>query len=171
MESPVSQVLNAMPDLSIRKAVKTVIDALADRASSRMVSTPGLTFTAAAAVVRTGAAACHLIVDGKLATIAATTNMPALSGTVLNARFNVFAFYQDAAGVRTSVMGTEGASLAAVVFPPMPVKKALIGFTIINPTGAGNFVGGTTALDDAGVVPNAVNISALSGLDPTVLLG
>lgn len=172
MESSVSQVLNAMPDLSIRKAVKTVLDAVADRLSSRMLSTPALVIKAgASALVKTGAAACHLIVDGKLATIAAAVDMPALSGTVTNAKFNVYVYFQDNAGTRTTVMGTEGASLATVVFPPMPQKKAVIGFTIINPTGTGNFVGGTTAIDDGTVVPNAVHISAVSGFDPTVMLG
>lgn len=170
MENPVSLILGAVPDLSIRKALKTILDALVDRASTRMVSTATLTFTAAALLARTSVVS-YLLVDGKLATIGQPINMPALVGTVTNARFNVYVYYQDSAGVRTSVMGTEGASLAAVVFPQTPVKKAIIGFTIINPTGTGNFVGGTTALDDATVVPNAVNISAIAGVDPTVLLG
>ena len=43
---------------------------------------------------------------------------------------------------------------------------------VISPTGTGNFVGGTTPLDDATVVPNAayVNLVAAS-FDPTVILG
>lgn len=172
MESTVSQVINAIPDLSIRKAISTVVSALADRLSSRMLSTPGLVIKAgASALVKTGAAACHLLVDGKLATIAAATDMPALSGTVTNAKYNVYVYFQDNAGTRTTVMGTEGASLAAIVWPPMPQKKTVIGATIINPTGTGNFVGGTTAIDDGTVVPNAVHISALSGFDPTIMLG
>ena len=172
MENPVSFILGAVPDLSIRKALKTILDAIVDRASTRMASTAGLVIKAgASALVKTGASACHLFVDGKLATIAAATDMPALSGTVTNAKFNVYVYYQDSAGVRTSVMGTEGASLTAVVFPQTPRQKAIIGFTIINPTGTGGFVGGTTAIDDATVVPNAVHISAIAGMDPTVLLG
>lgn len=85
--------------------------------------------------------------------------MAALAGTVTNAKFNVFAFYVDAAGTLTSAMGTEGATLTAVVFPTVATTKAVIGFVIINPTGTGNFVGGTTALDDATVVPNAVYVN------------
>lgn len=36
---------------------------------------------------------------------------------------------------------------------------AVFGYVIINPTGTGNFVGGTTALDDGTVVPNAVYVN------------
>jgi hypothetical protein len=68
-------------------------------------------------------------------------------------------------------MGTEGATLAAVKFPQFPNDKALIGFVIIHPTGTGNFVGGTTALDDATVVPNAVYQNSTAGFDPYVLVG
>jgi hypothetical protein len=35
----------------------------------------------------------------------------------------------------------------------------MIGFVIVNPTGTGDFVGGTTDLDDATVAPNAVYVN------------
>ena len=89
----------------------------------------------------------------------AAGDMAALSGTVTNAAFNVFAFFIDAAGTLTTVMGTEGASLADVVIPSATSARAMIGFVIINPTGTGDFVGGTTALDDGTVVPNAVYVN------------
>jgi hypothetical protein len=100
--------------------------------------------------------------------MAATTNMAALSGSVTNARFNVYVYMIDSAGTLTSAMGTEGATLAAVLFPDIPAGKAVIGFLIVNPTGTGPFVGGTTALDDATVVPNAQHISLVSGFDPSI---
>lgn len=172
MDTTVSSVLSAIPNLILRTPLRKLLSALADRNSSRMLSTAGLVIKAGGGVLaKTGAAACHLVVDGQLATIGAAIDMPALSGTVTNAKFNVFVFYQDSAGVRTTVMGTEAATLGAVKFPDTPVKKAMIGFIVINPTGAGNFVGNTTALDDAGVVPNAVFLSVLSGADPNMLLG
>jgi hypothetical protein len=43
---------------------------------------------------------------------------------------------------------TQGATLAAVVMPVIPVTDAVIGYVRLNPTAA-NFVGGTTALDAA----------------------
>jgi hypothetical protein len=104
-----------------------------------------------------------------LVTKAANTAMATLVGTVLNAQFNVFCFFMDSAGVLTSAMGTAGATLGAVVFPPFPDNKICIGFIIINPTGAGSFVGGTTALDDAGVIPNTVYVNTVGGLKPTIV--
>jgi hypothetical protein len=96
--------------------------------------------------------------------------LPVLVGSVTNAKFNVFAFYSDFAGNLTSQMGTEGAALNTVVLPVPPVGQILIGYAVINPTGAGNFVGGTTALDSAGVVPNAAYINLTGPADPSILL-
>jgi len=97
----------------------------------------------------------------------AAADMAALAGTVTNAKFNVYVFYADTAGTLTTAMGTEGATLADVVFPAYdPSTKAMVGFVIINPTGTGNFVGGTTALDDGTVVPNAVYVNTPFPLDP-----
>lgn len=97
----------------------------------------------------------------------AAADMAALSGTVTNAKFNVFCFFVAADGTLTTAMGTEGATLADVVFPAYDLTtKCMVGFVIINPTGTGNFVGGTTPLDDATVVPNAVYINTVGPFDP-----
>jgi hypothetical protein len=97
-----------------------------------------------------------------------TQDLPALVGTVANAAFNVFCFFIDSTGAFTVAMGTAGATLGAVLFPTFPASNACIGFIIINPTGTGAFVGGTTNLDDGTVVPNAVFINTLGGLNPTL---
>ena len=122
--------------------------------------------TNGSAIVKTGASAYYGIAGGTLVTKGAATDMAALVGTVTNAKFNVFVYYIDSAGNLTSAMGTEGATLAAVVFPLTPEGKAAIGFTIIHPTGTGNFVGGTTALDDATVAPNAAYINLVAPFNP-----
>jgi hypothetical protein len=106
-----------------------------------------------------------------LVTKASATDVPALSGTVTNAKFNVFAVFIDNGGTLTSVMGTEGATLAAVVFPPVPANKTCVGYVIVNPTGTGNFVGGTTNLDDVTVAPNAVFVNTVAPFDPRCLPG
>lgn len=108
-----------------------------------------------------------------LGLIAANTDVAAFAGSVTNAKFNVFVHTvkDDGAGVQTFAtrMGTEGATRAAVVFPAVPANETIYAFTEINPTGAGNFVGATTALDDAGVVPNAtyVNVVGEGMVGPT----
>lgn len=152
--------------------LRTVLTPIFDRQTSRLFNTAGLAIkTGGSAIVKTGAAACYGLANGILVTIGAATDMAALSGTVVNATFNVFCFFVDSAGTKTSAMGTAGANLAAVKFPQFPQGKALIGFIVVNPTGTGDFVGGTTALDDGTVTPNVVYINPVAGFDPYALVG
>lgn len=152
--------------------VRTITTPLFDRYSSLVTSSAGLVIkTGGSALAKTGAAATKYFANGVYGSIAAATDMPALAGTVVNATFNVFCFFVDSAGVVTSVMGMAGTTRALVKFPQFPVGKALIGFIEINPTGTGNFVGGTTALDDGTVVPTAFFNSALCGFDPACIIG
>lgn len=88
-----------------------------------------------------------------------TTAEIVLSGTITADLFNVYVLSINAAGTVSAQMGTEAATLAGVVFPTIASGNAVIGFVIVNPTGTGNFVGGTTELDDATVVPNAVYVN------------
>jgi hypothetical protein len=159
-------------DATNQTVLRTITTPLFDRQSSRTLSSAGLVIKAgASALAKTGASATKYLANGVYGNIAASTDMAALSGTVVNATFNVFCFFVDSAGTLTSAMGTAGATRAAMKFPPFPQGKALIGFIEINPTGTGNFVGGTTALDDATVVPTAFYVNAVSGFDPACLIG
>jgi hypothetical protein len=99
----------------------------------------------------------YAYVEGVLAK--KTTAEIVISGTVTNAKFNVFVLCVDAAGAVTALTGTQAATLAGVVFPTVLAGTAVIGFVIVNPTGTGDFVGGTTDLDDGTVVPNAVYVN------------
>lgn len=161
-------------DIALKQALTdAAADSLnfADRFKSRMLSTAALVIKAGASpLVKTGAAAFHATANGVLVTKAAATDMAALVGTVTNAKFNVYVFFVDSAGTLTSAMGTEGATLAAVTWPAFPAGKTCVGFTVINPTGTGNFVGGTSAIDDATIVPNAVHVSVLGAFDPNTTL-
>ena len=172
MENTINTLIQGVSDPGSRNALRKILTSIADRLSSTMLNSAGLVIKAgASALVKTGATACHAVVNGKLVSIAAATDMAALAGTVAADAFNVYVYFVDAAGTLTSAMGTAGATLYDVKFPPIPEKKAVIGFTIINPTGTGDFVGGTTAIDDATVVPTAVHVSVLGHFDPTILLG
>lgn len=104
-------------------------------------------------------------VDGVQATKAAA-DCAALSGTVTNAKVNVFVFTVNAAGTLHSYMGTEAGTFGAVVFPTIPDGEVVYGYVIVNPTGTGNFVGGTTALDDATVAPGAVYVNVTGSFAP-----
>lgn len=146
---------------------------IADRLGNRNITSPGLVIKAGGGVlVKAGSAFHAMLSDGKVGRIvakAANTDMAALSGTVVNATHNVFAFFMDKSGTLTSAMGVAGATLAAVTFPPVPDGKACLGYIHVNPTGTGNFVGNTTPLDDATVVPNVVYVNITGPFDPTII--
>ena len=88
-----------------------------------------------------------------------TTAEIVISGTITNAKFNVYVLSIDSSGTVTAQMGTEASTIGGVVFPTVASGNAVIGFVIVNPTGTGNFVGGTTDLDDGTVTPNAVYVN------------
>lgn len=171
-EYTLKQLAESITDQTSQYSLRRLFAPLFERQINNMISTAGLAIkTGGSAIVKSGAAAAYGVANGILQKIAAATDMAALSGTVTNAAFNVYCFFIDSAGTLTSAMGTEGATLAAVKFPQFPNSKALIGFIIVNPTGTGNFVGGTTALDDATVVPNVVYQNSVAGFDPACLVG
>lgn len=126
--------------------------------------------TSSSALAKTGSAIFHYTVKGKKGRIAAGTDMPALVGTVTNAMFNVFVFTVDEAGNKYVQMGTEAATEAAVRWPTLDAERCLIGYLVINPTGTGNFVGGTTALDDVTVAPNTAYVSPVGMWDTTAAI-
>lgn len=168
MQDNVTRFLAGMSAARDRAALTPILRALADRYSSQMHTSAGLTFTALATVDRTGAAISYGTANGVPFQIAATTNMAALSGTILNGMFNVYVHYIDASGTLTTAMGLGATTWANVKFPPTPEGKAIIGYVRVNPT-AGDFIGGTTALDAAGV--NTAFASFTGAADPTLLVG
>lgn len=163
--------LQRVSDGGDRKALADVFQNVSSRSSNQTVTTAGLVIKAgASALAKTGAADCHSVVSGRLVRTAASTDMPALTGlTVANATFNVAVFFVDAAGAFSVAFGTPATLIGGVTFPDFPLAKAMLGFLIINPTGTGSFVGGTTALDDATVAPNVVYVSHNGAFDPTLL--
>jgi hypothetical protein len=134
-----------------------------------LMSTGGLAIKAGGSAVVKAGTLCKAFVNGVLVSIAANTDMAALVGTITADKFNVYVFYAGSDGTPHTAMGTEGTNLADVVFPTIPADHAVLGFVIVNPTGTGNFVGGTTALDDATVVPNAVYVNTPYPWNPNVL--
>jgi hypothetical protein len=172
MDSSITQILQAgIASERDRQPLRTIFGAVAHCISAQSLTSAGLVIKAGASpIVKTGASTYYAVARGILVSKAAATDMPALVGTIANGTFNVFGFYIDLNGVVTSGMGTAGASLGRVKFPPLPPSQAMIGFIIINPTGTGSFVGGTTALDDATVAPNTAYISTLGQFDTTILV-
>lgn len=161
--------LEAFGDVRERWSLRKATLPIWDRYTSCALGSAALTTDTAKAKI--GSSDFYALAAGVLVKVAASTDMAALVGTVTNATFNVFCFFVDSGGNLTTFMGTAGATLGAVVFPQFPVQKAFIGAVIINPTGTGNFTGGTTSLTDGTVVPNAVFINGYGPLDPACLIG
>lgn len=170
MQNTITQYVASTGDNLHQISLRALFFAVATPFVNQTLNTAGLVISGTTTKVKTGAAVCYAILSGVLVKISAATDMAVLAGTVTNAKFNVFAFFVNASGTLTSAMGTEGATLAAVKFPPIPATVACLGFVIINPTGTGNFVGGTTPLGDATVVPNAAYVSTIGPFDPSIAL-
>lgn len=137
--------------------------ARSDLAYSVATSVAGLAIKAGASAIVKAVNVTNQLNAGIVGTATtANQDMGALAGTVTNGKFNVFLLRIAAAGTSTTTnMGTEGTTLNDVVLPAGTPTVTTIGILIIHPTGVGNFVGGTTALDDATVIPNAVYIDLL----------
>lgn len=147
------------------------MSALFDKIQRRLCN---ICFNSAGLAIKTGGSAIvktantiKFVVDGVLCSKAAA-DCAALVGTVTAAKFNVFVFTVNAAGTLVTYMGTEASTRAGVVWPTIADGEVMIGFIEVNPTGTGNFVGGTTALDDATVVPNVVYVNVTSAFIPGI---
>lgn len=95
--------------------------------------------------------------------VKAAGDMAALSGTIAANAHNVYCFFMDGAGTLSTVMGTAGATAAAVEFPPIPAGRIMLGFVLVTHTSS--FVGGTTALDASGAT--AVYVDTATPLGAT----
>ena len=165
MPTYVNQQIAAMDSQNDQAALRPLLNALADRMSSQATSTAGLVIKAGGGVLaKIGSVAFAGVANGVPVAIAAATDMPALTGTITANKFNVYCFFIDSASVVTVARGTEGATLAAVVFPPFPVGKALVGYLVV--THSSTFTGNSTALDTA----TTVYVSPVGAFDPTLLL-
>ena len=164
MEWPHSSVVGAALT-ALKSQIETILGARVDTAAQRADVNRAI-YNSGGLAIKVGTSALAKTVNtiygqiGPLLFSKAAADMAALSGVVVHATFNVFVFMFDGTTL-TSAMGTAGATLAAVVFPVVPTTKAVIGFVIINPTGTGDFTGGTTPLDDATSVPNAVYVNTV----------
>ena len=166
MHDTMTRYLSGFANVSDAYALSFVSTPLVDRYSSQPLTSAGLLIHGAGSTVaKTGTSDFYASVKGTLVKIAASTDMPALTGINISAGdYNVACFFVDSAGTVTAYGGTQGATLGAVVFPPFPQGKALVGFLII--TYASAFTGGTTALDTA----TTVYVSPLGPFDPSVLV-
>ena len=166
MIDTLTRYLDGLKNNRTSHAIRGPLVTLVDRFSSQPLSTAGLVIKAGGGTLaKTGAVAYYGIANGTPVAIAASTDMPALTGLVITATFfNVACFFIDSGSTVTVAFGTQGATLAGVIFPPFPRGKALVGFLSI--THSATFTGGTTALDTA----TTTYVSPVGPFDPSALV-
>lgn len=170
MTDTIARWLSNVKDERSREGIRVPLNAIADRLSSCMTQSAGLILKAGGSTLAktsslTIGGVCSGVVQGVPVSIAASTDMPALTGLTITANsFNVACFFIDSASVVTVAFGTEGTTLALVKFPAFPVGKALVGYLII--THSATFTGGTTALDTA----TTIYCSPTGAIDPSILI-
>ena len=144
-----------------------ILAPIGDRLSSQSLSSAALAITGAGSTTaKIGAAIYYASVMGSVQSIAANTNLPALTGITAPANNYVIAcFFIDGGGTTTVVGGTPGATAATAKFPPFPAGKTLIGWLLIT-NGASVFTGGTTPLDTA----TTLYFNSVGPFDPSILV-
>lgn len=133
---------------------------------NHLLSSAGLAISAGASPLVRAANAFLVNINGTTI-MKAAGNMPALVGTILGTGSTDFAawpFYIDKSGTLTTGAKTADsadAATALALIPQTPDHLALVGVLLVqNAISAnGNFVGGTTALDAAGVTATYFSVT------------
>jgi hypothetical protein len=147
-----------------KQGIRPCLEAAAWEFNTQPLASAGLLISTTNTLAKTGATPYYGTVGGRLVTIAAGVDMPALTGLTITANsFNVAVFFINAAGTTSVRFGTEGTALGSLKFPDFPLDRALVGFLII--THSATFTGNTTALDTA----TTVYVSPVGAFDPTIL--
>lgn len=133
-----------------------------------MVNSAGLAIKAGSSAIVKAVNAFVALVGNVAVGKPANTDMAALVGTVADTKSALFPFYVDSSNVLTTGAKTADAAdatAALALLPSVPAGLCQIGYIIVTNASAAPFVGGTTALDAAGITvvySNALNPAPLS---------
>lgn len=128
--------------------------------NSQVLSSFGLTATAATALGKTGATAAWALVNGVAVKVAASTNLPAITtaSSMVSGQKTAIGYYVNAAGTITAVAGEVVAAANALKLPNNPTTDVVcIGYIIIE--AAATFTGGTTNLDAANITTSFISLT------------
>lgn len=162
--------MRALLGTKIANLITTVNALVADVAvvfgkNQFILSAATLVIKAGSSAVVKSSSAFSAMAAGVYQAKAANTDMAALVGTLATAKSALWAFYIDSAGTLSTATKTADAANAAAALalkPAVPDNKVEIGYIIITNTSGGNFIGGTTALDAAGIAVTYVNTAAIA---------
>ena len=166
MQDNISRFLHGISDNLFRRSLDPLFRTIGRSVATVAARGAGLEIAAAASTLaQIGSTSTFVAtVNGRLVTVAAGVDMPALTGlTIAASSFNVACFFISGASVVTVAFGTSATTVGGVRFPDFPVDLALVGFLLI--THSATFTGGTTALDTA----TTVYVSPVGAFDPTFL--
>jgi hypothetical protein len=108
------------------------------------------------AKVKTVTTTINFLIDGIFYSKAPTDDLWTLTGlNCANGKYCRAILLLDSGGNASIVVSNQADSVRALSNPPIPDGKCVVGTLTVHPTGTGNFTGGTTALNDGTVVPNA----------------
>lgn len=169
MQNTIAQYLAGVDDPSSREGLRPILNALTDRLSSQAFNAGSLAIATVTQNVKT-TGTVKLVAGGHHVALAAADpiyTFVAANSVAIN-KFNVVCLYCDSAGAVTAKMGSEAASLAAVVYPTPDAGKALFGIITIS-AGANVFTGATTALTGGTVTVTYTDV--IGACDPSINLG
>jgi len=165
-----SQRINAIPDVGTRRELQLILEKVYKVLGNVTLKAAAMAIGTTTTKIKS-TADYYAMVQGVLVKKATTDDLITLTtaSNCTNAKFNVTVFTINSSGTITNRAGTEGASLAAMKWPTIPEEEAVFGILIINPTGTGDFVGGTTALNSGTVLPGAVYINPMGAFSPSAI--
>lgn len=164
---------NAIHDAGDGVTIQNLLRGVYDRMSSQIFNSAAIAAGTTATKVKI-AAAINYLAGGAPSSKAITDDFWTLSGVVADGKTNVYCFYIDSAGTASSAMGVEGTTVtagylnSAVKFPPMPEKKAMVGFVVVSASG-GAFTGGTSNVATAGNF-TVTFVNTVGMFDPTATI-
>ena len=98
MRTPIMQRLTSIVDPAISYALYLMFKPMTERYRTLCLAAPAMAIKAGgSALAKTGTTVTHYMVKGQSGQIAASTDLPAFSGTVTNAKFNVFVYTVNSA--------------------------------------------------------------------------
>ena len=135
---------------------------LVSGATNVVTSAPALAISGAGGTAAKTTAAFTAFVDGGVVSVAATTAMTAIAGTLADTKYAAWAFYVGPTGtisVSAKAADCTTEALAIAALPALPANVAQIGYiTVRNAQGGGTaFTAGTTHLDATGIVTTYYN--------------